>query len=62
MTNVELTSELDISKPTPTKVDDWRLLFALWTGGIDGDMLGFVSFYFDNIFVGSQIVAQTQME
>ena len=46
-----LTSELDMSTPTPIEADDWRLLYALWTGGIDDDILGFVSFYFDNILM-----------
>ena len=46
-----LTSILDMSTPTPIEVDDWRLLFALWIGGIDNDILGFVSIYFDNVLM-----------
>ena len=33
-----LTLELDMSTPTPIEVDGWRLLFALWSGGIDDDI------------------------
>ena len=51
MSDAVLMLELDMSTPTPIEVDDWRLLFALWTGGIDDDILGFVSFYFDNILM-----------
>ena len=29
----------------------WWLIIALWMGGIDDDILGFVDFYFDNILM-----------
>ena len=29
----------------------WWLIIALWMGGIDDDLLGFVGFYFDNILM-----------
>ena len=38
VSDAALTSELGISTPTPIEVDGWRLLFALWTGGIDDDI------------------------
>ena len=51
MSDVALTSKLDMSTPTPIEVDDWRLLFTLWMGGIDDDILGFVNIYFDNVLM-----------
>ena len=38
VSDAALTSELDMSTLTPIEVDSWRLLFALWTGGIDDDI------------------------
>ena len=38
VSDAALTLELGMSTPTPIEVDGWRLLFALWTGGIDDDI------------------------
>ena len=38
VSDIALTSELGMSTPTPIEVDGWRLLFALWMGGIDDNI------------------------
>ena len=38
VSDAALTLKLGMSTPTPIEVDGWRLLFALWMGGIDDDI------------------------